>query len=61
MLGHKKASMTLDVYSDLFGGDLDDVAGRLDSARARALADYLRTEAGIRWCPRQDSNLRHPL
>ena len=45
MLGHKKASMTLDVYSDLFDVDLDDVAGRLDSARARALADYLRTEA----------------
>jgi hypothetical protein len=37
--------MTLDVYSDLFDGDLDEVAGRLDSARARALADHLRTEA----------------
>jgi hypothetical protein len=44
MLGQKKASMILDVYSDLFDADLDDVAGRLDSARARALADYLRTE-----------------
>jgi integrase len=36
MLGHQKASMTLDVYSDLFDGDLDEVAGRLDSARPRS-------------------------
>ena len=26
MLGHAKASMTLDVYADLFDDDLDDVA-----------------------------------
>lgn len=45
MLGHKKASMTLDVYSDLFDGDLDEVAGRLDGVRTSALADFLRTEA----------------
>jgi integrase len=32
MLGHAKASMTLDVYADLFDDDLDDVAGRLDAA-----------------------------
>ncbi len=30
MLGHAKASMTLDVYADLFDDDLDLVAGRLD-------------------------------
>jgi integrase len=30
MLGHKSAAMTLDVYADLFGDDLDDVARRLD-------------------------------
>jgi integrase len=30
MLGHAKASMTLDVYADLF--DLDDVAANLDAA-----------------------------
>ncbi|WP_448223455.1 tyrosine-type recombinase/integrase [Gordonia iterans] len=30
MLGHAKASMTLDTYSDLFDGDLDTVAGALD-------------------------------
>jgi integrase len=32
MLGHAKASMTLDVYADLFDDDLDDVADRLGAA-----------------------------
>jgi integrase len=32
MLGHAKASMTLDVYADLFDADLDVVADRLDAA-----------------------------
>jgi integrase len=32
MLGHAKASMTLDVYADLFDSDLDDVAVNLDVA-----------------------------
>lgn len=32
MLGHAKASMTLDVYADLFDEDLDGVAARLDAA-----------------------------
>jgi integrase len=32
MLGHAKASMTLDVYADLFDDDLDGVADRLDAA-----------------------------
>jgi integrase len=32
MLGHAKASMTLDVYADLFDSDLDDVAVNLDAA-----------------------------
>lgn len=31
MLGHSSASMTLDVYADLFDGDLDDVAEALDN------------------------------
>ncbi|MFC6715095.1 tyrosine-type recombinase/integrase [Branchiibius cervicis] len=35
MLGHSKPSVTLDVYSDLFDGDLDDVAQRLHDGRAR--------------------------
>jgi hypothetical protein len=32
MLGHAKASMTLDVYVDLFDDDRDDVAANLDAA-----------------------------
>lgn len=32
MLGHASASMTLDVYADLFDSDLDDVAVRVDKA-----------------------------
>jgi len=32
MLGHAKASMTLDVYTDLFDADLDDVATNLEVA-----------------------------
>ncbi|MBX7434162.1 site-specific integrase [Mycobacterium sp. Y57] len=44
MLGHAKASMTLDVYADLFDTDLDAVAGNLDAA-IRSAADQLRTGA----------------
>lgn len=32
MLGHASAAMTLDVYADLFDGDLDSVSGALDQA-----------------------------
>jgi hypothetical protein len=42
MLGHAKASMTLDVYTDLFDEDLDGVAGKLDAA-IRSAAYPLRT------------------
>jgi integrase len=42
MLGHAKASMTLDVYADLFDDDLDGVADRLDAAIV-STADALRT------------------
>ena len=42
MLGHAKASMTLDVYADLFDEDLDGVAEQLDIA-IRSTADQLRT------------------
>jgi integrase len=45
MLGHAKASMTLDVYADLFDEDLDGVAARLDAAIA-STADALRTVPG---------------
>jgi integrase len=34
MQGHTKASMTLDVYADLFDADLDDVAVNLDAANS---------------------------
>ncbi|MGW5311609.1 tyrosine-type recombinase/integrase [Nocardia thailandica] len=43
MLGHKTATLTLDLYGHLFDEDLDPVAEALD-ARARATADLLRTE-----------------
>ena len=42
MLGHAKASVTLDVYADLFDEDLDDVAANLDAA-IRSTAYPLRT------------------
>jgi integrase len=42
MLGHAKASMTLDVHADLFDEDLDGIADRLDAA-IRSAADRLRT------------------
>ncbi|TWG26738.1 site-specific integrase [Actinoplanes teichomyceticus] len=45
MLGHASAAMTLDVYADLFEGDLDHVADRLDQTATRG-ADHLRT-AGL--------------
>jgi integrase len=38
MLGHAKASMTLDVYTDLFDEDLDSVAANLDAAIRSAAA-----------------------
>ncbi|MEU5405658.1 tyrosine-type recombinase/integrase [Nocardia asteroides] len=43
MLGHKTATLTLDLYGHLFDEDLDPVAAALD-VRARAVADELRTE-----------------
>ena len=36
MLGHKSATMTLDLYGHLFGDRLDDIADRLDSASRSA-------------------------
>jgi integrase len=38
MLGHAKASMTLDIYARRFDEDLDGVADRLDAA-IRATSD----------------------
>lgn len=36
MLGHSSATVTLDVYSDLFDGDLDELADRLDRVRSES-------------------------
>lgn len=41
MLGQKSAAMTVDVYSDLFDSDLDDVALRMGAQRGRVLAGHL--------------------
>jgi hypothetical protein len=43
MLGHARASMTLDVYADLFDDDLDNVADSLDAAIKSAAAVPLRS------------------
>ncbi|WP_433195889.1 hypothetical protein ACQP1G_42680 [Nocardia sp. CA-107356] len=46
MLGHDP-STTLDYYADRFDDDLDEVANRLNSARADFATAYsLRTESG---------------
>jgi integrase len=51
MLGHARASMTLDVYADLFDDDLEAVADRLDevakAAKIKAGADFLRTKGEV--------------
>ncbi|HET6685598.1 MAG TPA: tyrosine-type recombinase/integrase [Jiangellaceae bacterium] len=51
MLGHAKASMTLDVYADLFDDDLEAVAERLDevarSAGTGNPADSVRTGEAV--------------
>lgn len=36
MLGHRSATVTLDVYADLFDDDLDELADRLDRLRSEA-------------------------
>ena len=39
MLGHKSATMTLDLYGHLFGDRLEIVADAMDSAQGLALSD----------------------
>lgn len=39
MLGHKSATMTLDLYGHLFGDRLDEVADAMDAAARRAVSD----------------------
>lgn len=50
MLGHAKASMTLDTYADLFDTDLDAVAVELDAA-IRAIAIRRASRSGKSACP----------
>jgi integrase len=45
-LGHATASITLDTYGHLFPDELDALAGRLEAARADALATLARTQRG---------------
>ena len=45
MLGHKTATMTLDLYGHLYPGDLDRVADALNTG-AQSAADWLRTDGG---------------
>lgn len=42
-LGHTTASITLDTYGHLFPSELEALAGRLEDARAEALASLART------------------
>lgn len=48
MLGHQSAAMTLDIYSELFDGDLQSVADRLDKAVSALPADSVRTESNVK-------------
>jgi hypothetical protein len=45
-LGHATARITLDTYGHLFPDELDALAGRLEDARAEALASLARTQLG---------------
>jgi integrase len=56
LLGHEKASMTLDVYADLFDHDWDDVATRLDEVRAAGLADLGRRDGSPSRLARPESH-----
>jgi hypothetical protein len=53
-LGHATASITLDVYGHLFPDELDALAGRLERARAEALAGLARTQHGPAVIPLQE-------
>jgi integrase len=54
-LGHATASITLDTYGHLFPDELDALAGRLEDARADALASLARTQRGPTVMPLQES------
>ncbi|MDT4960462.1 MAG: hypothetical protein QOF87_109, partial [Pseudonocardiales bacterium] len=54
MLGHKSATMTLDLYGHLFDDQLDEIADAMDAARTPAQdhADFLRTKPKLIKMPR---------
>ena len=55
MLGHKSATMTLDLYGHLFADQLDDVADAMDASRSASIqdhADFLRTNGKLITLPR---------
>jgi integrase len=56
MLGHKSATLTLDLYGHLFPDRLDVVAEAMDAARAKALAD--RHQIGTKQAPGEVVELR---
>jgi len=63
MLGHKSATMTLDLYGHLFDSELDDIADRLDAAARTSsefLADFLRTRGSFPTC-RVEKNCWRPV
>ncbi|MGH3262519.1 MAG: tyrosine-type recombinase/integrase, partial [Trebonia sp.] len=47
MLGHKSATMTLDLYGHLYDDRLDEVAERMDAARRRARITTPRSPEGV--------------
>jgi integrase len=51
MLGHARASMTLDVYADLFDDDLDTVAESLDAAISKAASAAITAASGLSAAP----------
>lgn len=54
MLGHKSATMTLDLYGHLFGDRLDAVADAMETARATALKQRPRAAAIAGECAAED-------
>ena len=60
MLGHKSATMTLDLYGHLFPDQLDQVADRLDAA-ARAVVYPLCTQAEITPTSADSEDTENPL
>jgi integrase len=54
-LGHALASITLDTYGHLFPDELEALVGRLEDARADALASLARTQRGPAVVPLRES------